>query len=170
MEFESKRLRFRPVDRDALGEFHGLVEDEHVRRYLVDGKAEPPSWSEARVRDSESLLASHGIGLWLAYEKASGELVGFCGFLVIPSARPEPQLLYAIRAPFTGQGYATEMASAAIQQARAGDGFEDIYAGVDEPNLASRRVLEKLGFEEIATLPGSFGKSFLLRLTGPPKV
>jgi RimJ/RimL family protein N-acetyltransferase len=39
-------------------------------------------------------------------------------------------------------------------------------ASVDELNGASLRVLEKLGFERIATLQEAFGDRFLLQLSG----
>jgi ribosomal-protein-alanine N-acetyltransferase len=168
--FASKRLRFTPLAGHDLDAFHALVVDEHVRRFLMDGQVQPRQWSEGRLRDSGALFEQHGIGLWMVREIRGDALVGFCGFLVIPALQPEPQLLYAVYERFTGRGYATEMASACVMRARNMAGFEVVYAGVDEPNVASRRVLEKLGFEEIATLPGHFGKSFLLRLSGPPKV
>jgi ribosomal-protein-alanine N-acetyltransferase len=169
-EFVSKRLLFVPLADADLDSFHALVVDEHVRRYLMDGEVQAREWSEGRIRDSRALFEERGIGLWMAREIEGDALVGFCGFLVYPSLRPEPQLLYAMYERFTGRGYATEMASACVMRARNVAGFDDIYAGVDEPNVASRRVLEKLGFEEIATLPGHFGKSFLYRLTGLPHV
>jgi ribosomal-protein-alanine N-acetyltransferase len=168
--FASKRLRFTPLAEPDLDSFHELVVDEHVRRFLMDGEVQPRQWSEGRLRDSRALFEQHGIGLWMVREIRGDALVGFCGFLVIPALRPEPQLLYAMYERFTGRGYATEMASACVVRAQNVAGFEIVYAGVDEPNVASRRVLEKLGFEEIATLPGHFGKSFLLRLAGPPLV
>jgi [ribosomal protein S5]-alanine N-acetyltransferase len=168
--FASRRLAFVPLAGEDLDAFHALMVEEHVRRYLMDGEVAPRTWSEDRLRDSCSLFEEHGIGLWMVREAGRGELAGFCGFLVIPALRPEPQLLYAVTGQRTGRGYATEMASAAIMRARNVAGFGDIYAGVDEPNVASRRVLEKLGFEEIAVLPGHFGKSFLFRLAGPPKL
>jgi ribosomal-protein-alanine N-acetyltransferase len=168
--FASKRLRFAPVAAGDASAFHDLVVDEHVRRFLLDGEVQPRQWSEDRIRDSNALFGQHGIGLWMVREASGDEVVGFCGFLVIPALRPEPQLVYALVERFTGRGYATEMASACVMRARSVAGFGDIYAGVDEPNVASRRVLEKLGFEAIATLPGRFGRSFLCRLTGPPQV
>src|SRR5688572_2830093 len=96
MDFESKRLRFQRLTTADLDAFHRLVEDEHVRRYLMDGEKKPRDWSADRVRDSDELFGKHGIGLWMVDEKETGEEVGFCGFLVFPALRPEPQLLYAM--------------------------------------------------------------------------
>ena len=56
------------------------------------------------------------------------------------------------------------MARAAIADARARGGFSEIIAAVDAVNAASVRVLEKLGFERVTTLQGSFGDMFSYRL------
>ena len=160
----SQRLRYERLDAAALDQFHLLVTDDHVRRYLMDGQVLPLSWSRDRIRDSEALFNQRGVGLWLAYERPSSTLVGFCGFLDVPESHPEPQLVYAMFERWSGRGYATEMARAAIAAARTQEGFERIFATVDEVNAASCRVLEKLGFKRVATSSGAFGNVFLCRL------
>jgi len=161
----SDRLRYQTVEPADLDAFHSLVQDEHVRRYLMDGNVFPREWSAERIRESEGLFARRGVGIWLVHDQTTDELVGFCGFLEIPSIHPEPQLVYALFERFCGRGYATEMARTAIARARTQPGFVEIVASVDAVNLASLRVLEKLGFERIATQQGNFGNMFLLRLT-----
>jgi len=160
----STRLRYEPLTLDRLDQFHSLVQDEHVRRYLMDGDVFPREWSEDRVRDSEALLARRGVGLWLAFENDTGALAGFCGFLVMPSVDPEPQLVYALFERFTGRGLATEMARASIAGARAHAGFTEIVAAVDHVNATSIRVLEKLGFVKVGSVPGAFGDTFVYKL------
>jgi ribosomal-protein-alanine N-acetyltransferase len=162
----SERLQYRPVSLANLDDFHRLLQDEHVRRYLLDGNLFPREWSEARVRDSEALFARRGVGIWLAYDNTSDELVGFCGFLELPEIHPEPQLVYAIFERYSGKGLAAEMARASIAEARTRPGFDDIVAGVDEVNARSIRVLEKLGFERISSYEGSFGRACLFQLKG----
>jgi [ribosomal protein S5]-alanine N-acetyltransferase len=165
----SERLQYRPLCRASLEAFHSLVQDEHVRRYLMDGQILPLEWSERRIRESEALFERRAVGLWLVEEKSTADLIGFCGFLEIPSLHPAPQLVYAMFERHTGRGYATEMARASIAYARRRAGFEKIVAGVDEVNAASLRVLEKLGFQRIEARPGAFGTAYLLRLeTGRP--
>jgi RimJ/RimL family protein N-acetyltransferase len=161
---ESARLRYERLTPDHLDRFHALVQDQHIRRYLMDGEVLPREWSEERVRDSENLWVQRGVGLSLAFESASGELTGFCGFLEIPSVHPEPQLVYALLERLTGRGYATEMARAAIEDARAAAGFTSIVAGVDEVNVASVHVLEKLGFVRTGTQQGAFGNTLMYEL------
>ena len=153
----SQRLTYRPVSPALLDEFHRLVQDEHVRRFLMDGTLFPREWSVARAQDSECLFERRGVGIWLTFERQTGCLVGFCGFLELPSAQTEPQLVYALFERFTGAGYATEMAAAAVEHARRQPAFERIIASVDEENVASKRVLEKLGFRPVAVEQGSLG-------------
>jgi [ribosomal protein S5]-alanine N-acetyltransferase len=162
----SDRLTYEPLAPAHLEAFHRLVEDEHVRRYLMDGNVFPREWSAERIRESQELFRRRGVGIWLARDKASHELVGFCGFLEMPQVHPDPQIVYAMFERFTSKGYAGEMARAAIAHARTQAGFEAIVAAVDEVNAASLRVLEKLGFERIATQPGHFGNVWVLRLDG----
>ena len=161
----SPRLVYAPLAASDLDVFHGLVVDEHVRRFLMDGVVYPREWTAERIADSRTLFARRGVGLWLARDAAEGEVVGFCGFMEFPALHPEPQLVYALFERWTSRGYATEMARAAIAAARARPGFDEIVASVDTPNLASLRVLERLGFERIATRSGSFGDVIVLRLT-----
>ena len=159
----SARLRYHPVEPGTLDAFHGLVQDEHVRRYMMDGQVLSREWSEQRVQESRALFESREVGIWLAHDKTTDELVGFYGFRIAPSF-PEPQLLYALRERWTRQGLATEMARVAIAQARTQPGFAEIVAAADEVNVRSVRLLEQLGFERIGTTPGAFGDILLFRL------
>ena len=72
--------------------------------------------------------------------------------------------MYAMPARFGGRGFATEMARASIAHARTRPGLAEIVADVDEINVASVRVLEKLGFARVAVQAGAFGNLLLLRL------
>jgi RimJ/RimL family protein N-acetyltransferase len=160
----SERLRYQPVELYDLDAFHCLVQDEHVRRYLMDGNVFPREWTEERIHDSRRLFERRGVGIWLAHEKTTSDLVGFCGFLEIPSVHPEPQLVYAMFERFTGNGYATEMARASIAQARTQPGFAQIIAAVDEVNTASVHVLRKLGFDQISTEHAPLGNCLIFKL------
>jgi RimJ/RimL family protein N-acetyltransferase len=163
----SARLEYRPISPATLDDFHKLVQDAHVRRYLMDGELLPREWTEQRVRSSADLFERCGVGLWLVHQREAGDVVGFCGFVDIPSAHHQPQLVYAMFERFTGQGYATEMARASIAEARRHSGFSTIVASVDEANVASIRVLEKLGFRRDARHPGTLGDVLVWVLEAP---
>lgn len=59
----SERLIYHPVELATLDTFHALVQDEHVRRYLMDGQIFDRAWSEERVRDSQALFERRGVGM-----------------------------------------------------------------------------------------------------------
>ena len=160
----SERLQYELLSTATLDDFHALVQDAHVRRYLMDGQVLPRSWSADRVTDSARLVERRGVGLWLARNRETRDVIGFCGFLEIPLIHPDPQLAYAIFERFTGNGYATEMARTAIAEARRNPGFTTIVASVDEVNLPSVRILKKLGFTQVETRPGNLGPVLVLLL------
>ena len=159
MSFKTQRLSLRRLASEDHASFHRLVTDSHIRRFLLDGVVMDEEWSRSEIARSDELFKSTGLGLWLACDQ--DELVGFAGFRVFEEMSPEPQLIYAFEERVTGRGYATEVGQALIELAAPILG--SILAAVDEPNLASVRVLEKLGFRPAGSLPGTFGRTLLFR-------
>ena len=81
--------------------------------------------------------------------------------------RPEVEVGYRVAAAWWGRGIATEVASALVAVARDQLGLAEIVAFTLPSNLASRRVMEKVGFTyerdiEWAALPHVL---YRLRLT-----
>ncbi len=74
-----------------------------------------------------------------------GTLVGGCGIEV--SSGRDPELGYWIGVPHWGRGYATEAARAVIDHAFGTLGCEQLSGRARVSNPASRRVLEKCGFQ-----------------------
>ncbi len=78
--------------------------------------------------------------------KHDGDIIGYCGLLFDGRGSPEePELAYELLRRVHGSGYATEAARAVVAWA-AEAGYPRVSAGVREWNVASRRVLDKLGF------------------------
>ncbi|MCC6887392.1 MAG: GNAT family N-acetyltransferase [Hyphomicrobiales bacterium] len=76
---------------------------------------------------------------------ADETLIGGCG---IASLRAEgPEIGYWIGVRHWGRGYATEAARAVIDHAFGDRGYRELLAGARVSNPASRRVLEKCGFQ-----------------------
>jgi len=75
---------------------------------------------------------------------AAGEIIGGCGY---HSRDGVPEIGYWLGVPFWGNGYATEAARALIDHAFGDRGHPMLVAGARISNPASRRVLEKCGFQ-----------------------
>ena len=88
------------------------------------------------------------IGLLAVERKAGGDVIGYCGLIYGGHGTDEePELAFEFLRRVWGQGYATEASSAVLEWARSA-GYERLWATVREWNVASRRVLAKVGFAE----------------------
>src|SRR5262249_41374951 len=87
-------------------------------------------------------------------ERASGEAIGMCG-LIRRDSLPDPDLGFAFLARHQGQGYAREAATAVLALASARFQLKRLLAITDPDNVASRTVLERVGFtfERLFTWP-----------------
>jgi RimJ/RimL family protein N-acetyltransferase len=74
-----------------------------------------------------------------------GTLVGGCGIGRLRSDGPEIGYWYGV--PYWGRGHATEAARALLDHAFGQLGYDLLHAGARVTNPASRRVLEKCGYE-----------------------
>jgi len=144
MRLETARLLLRPCTADDLDALHRLWTDPDVRRYLFDDRIIPREQAEATIRSSLASFPAHGFGLWVVRRTGEDAIVGFCG-LSLTGEPPEVELLYGLAPSAWGQGLATEAARAVLRYGFAELRLARITAGADVPNVASLRVLEKLG-------------------------
>ncbi|HEY1621299.1 MAG TPA: GNAT family N-acetyltransferase [Streptosporangiaceae bacterium] len=80
--------------------------------------------------------------------KDTGDVIGYCGLNAHGNgSSDEPELAYELLRAAHGCGYATEAGRAVVTWADEA-GYRRLWAGVWDWNVASRRVLEKLGFRE----------------------
>jgi RimJ/RimL family protein N-acetyltransferase len=75
-------------------------------------------------------------------------VIGACGLMLQELKQDSaPELGYWLGVPHWGKGYATEALHAVIDYAFTDLGYEALQAGARVTNPASRRVLEKCGFQ-----------------------
>ena len=99
----------------------------------------------------------HGFGLWAVALKATDEFAGFIG-LSVPSFEahftPCVEIGWRLAPRFWNRGLATEGAAAVLAFAHDNLGLEQVVSFTSVENLASRRVMEKIGM--IRDLRGDF--------------
>ena len=101
-----------------------------------------------RLADAEAFLAGVNRApteTTFAITLHDHSLIGMCGFTMIDGPAPDLSLWLGIA--YWGRGYATEAARAAIDHAFTEGGHNALQAGARVTNPASRRVLEKCGFQ-----------------------
>ena len=149
---QTARLRLRPfADTDAEPLF-ALQSSAHVLRYW-----DAPPWTDparaARFIDASRQLADDGTGARLAIDRTSdGAFIGWCSLTRWTPDHRSAALTYCLHDAVWGQGYATEAASALLRWAFDTLDLNRVQAEADTRNIASARVLEKLGFVREGTL------------------
>lgn len=89
-----------------------------------------------------------GFGLWLAVERSSGRMLGFVGLAVprfLPEVLPAVEVGWRFDPAAWGRGYATEGATAALDEAFSTLGLEEVCSLPQVENGRSVRVAERLG-------------------------
>ncbi|MFE6967398.1 GNAT family N-acetyltransferase [Agromyces sp. NPDC057679] len=149
---ETERLRLRPFadgDADAL---FALNSDAYVLRYW-----DSPPWTDRssieRFMAGCRRMEEEGTGARVAIERTSDQMfVGWCTFNSWDPDFKSASLGYCFTQSSWGHGYATESARAVLGWAFDTLDLNRVQSETDTRNVASARVLEKLGFEREGTL------------------
>ena len=139
IETERLVLRLpRPADAGAIA---ALIND---RRIAENTSRVPHPYTLADAEQWIGAVNKTGGEAAFLVTLADGTLIGGCS-IIAPKGDHEPG--YWIGAPYWGQGYATEAARAIIDHAFGALGHTRLQARARVSNPASRRVLEKCGFQ-----------------------
>lgn len=143
MFHRSKRLLLRPVWPEDWQAIYGGIADEGVVRNLARA---PWPYSKQDARDFVARPACPLFPKFLITEAASGQVIGCIGIDSHDEQVDAVELGYWVARSHWGRGVATEAGRAVIEIARA-LGHRRVIASHFLDNLASGRVLEKIGFE-----------------------
>ncbi|RZS34045.1 RimJ/RimL family protein N-acetyltransferase [Herbihabitans rhizosphaerae] len=124
--------------------------------------AHNPSDALADRAGAEALFARwdehwtrHGFGYWVVRRAAASTVLGFCGLKIMTwHERPILNLLYRLAPSTWGDGVGTEVATAAVEWARAHRPALSVVARVRPANVASARVATKAGLVRAPELDG----------------
>jgi RimJ/RimL family protein N-acetyltransferase len=142
-ELRTERLFLRPGRRDELAAVHALWIDAAVRRFLFDDRSLSLEETASFLEQSERAFAERGAGIWLASTVEDGPPIGFAGLLF--SETGPPNLVVGLRPTHWGNGLAAEAARAVLRHSFETLALPEIVADVDEPNLRSIALLERIG-------------------------
>lgn len=138
------RLTLRPCDEVDIELLHHHWTEPAVRRYLWDGRIVGREIVREFVNASLASSRERGYGLWVLLSMPEGAFRGVCGLR--DGVLEWPELLYSVPSQHWGFGIATESARGVLRHAFEELGLPHVVATVDKPNVASIRILEKLGF------------------------
>jgi [ribosomal protein S5]-alanine N-acetyltransferase len=135
--------RFTADDRDW---FRALYADPDVTRYLGGVKSSAQADHLLQTRILDYYEANPGLGIWMTVERATSVRLGF-HLLNHIQGESIIQVGYSLARPVWGRGLATEVAVALLGHGFVTLGLPRIAGMTSLGNLASQRVLEKVGLE-----------------------
>ncbi len=140
---ETERLVLRAP---LLGDAKAIATLANDRRIAENTRRIPHPY---RVTDAEEFIAKAAAcrprEMALMIIEREGDLVGGCSLTLLDG--PVPEINFWLGVPFWGQGYATEAVRAMIDFAFTELDHQALQAGARVTNPASRRILEKCGFQ-----------------------
>lgn len=127
---------------DAI-ELHALFADPDTHT-IGSGPFTAVEQTERWIANRVTAQCDHGLCWYALRCPETGLLIGNCGMLQGRASFEEPEIGYEIRASHRGRGYATEAAGAVLQQCRDA-GLRRVWASIRPYNIASRRIVARLG-------------------------
>ncbi|MDQ1643011.1 MAG: hypothetical protein QOJ90_2362 [Actinomycetota bacterium] len=108
-------------------------------------------YPHADTIDGLSIVVSHAnndtdLGGWFITRAEDGRVIGDCGTKGWVDEEGRVEIGYGLAAPFRERGYGTEAVQAMVDWLRAQTDVQAVTAEVEVGNTASRRLLERLGF------------------------
>jgi ribosomal-protein-alanine N-acetyltransferase len=146
MNIETRRLLLRHFTPDDADELYRIYSHPDLFKYMSNEK--PLLWEQARALIN-SLIENwqqHHFGVWAVVYKKHNKLIGHCGFKFLENTR-EIQMGYLLLKSYWGRGLGTEAADAALKYGFEIGELERIVAIAKAENIASRRVMEKVGMK-----------------------
>ena len=143
---ETERLFFRKFELDDLPQLIEQRSDPDVARYLGGSKRQNPDELAKRIQFYMSCYDSHGFGMCPMFWKETGAMIGAAGLQPLEDTGLI-EVGYSIVKPYWGMGIGTEAAKGWMEFGFNNFGLARIVAVAVEENIASRRIMEKLGME-----------------------
>ena len=139
---ETERLLLSPWQAADWTAFRPIATDPEVMRYITGGVP----WSDERIRSfvdcQVQLYEERAFCRWKLVEKATGDMIGFCGVGLWHDA---PEIGWWLARTCWGRGLATEAARVALDDILVRIKLERVISVAMPANVASIRIMQKLG-------------------------
>ncbi len=134
---------FKLADVDPL---HQIFAQPSVLRFFPNQN--PPDLEQVKriIAFQLSHWEKHACGWWAVDLPGANTMIGWCGLQYLLETE-ETEVAYLLEPEYWGRGLGTEAARASLRYGFINLGIKKIVAIVHPDNLASRRVIKKLGME-----------------------
>jgi len=149
---ETGRLLLRPFTGDDVDDAYAYLSLPEVTRFLYWEPRDRAGAAEALALKANQVTVSEpGERLTLAVVwKETGRVAGECNLMYQSREHSQGEIGYVLNPAYHGRGIATEAAAQMLRLGFEGLGLHRIVARCDGRNLASTRVMERLGMRREA--------------------
>ncbi|MEM6644423.1 MAG: GNAT family N-acetyltransferase [Bacteroidota bacterium] len=146
---ETDRLILRQITPLDFKELFKMNSDAQIMKYVGDGSIRT---HQQMTKELEMLISHYtkkpGLGIWATELKVKNCFVGASG-LVYYDNTPEIEVGYRMKREFWNNGYATEASKGLLRYGFEKLNLKKIVSSAHVENVASRRVLEKIGMSYV---------------------
>ena len=154
MRIETDRLIITQFTLDMARAVHENSLDEDNRRFVPDEVFETVDEARDTVAFLMSCYSGEGPRVYPVLIKHGGENIGYVQ--LVPLGDGQWEIGYHIAKEHTGKGYATEAVRAFLPVISEEAGIREVLGVCLRDNAASKRVLQKCGFEKTYEGPGDY--------------
>jgi [ribosomal protein S5]-alanine N-acetyltransferase len=144
---ETNRLILRPFEEGDAEAAFGWFGDPEVMRFTTTGPDSSIEKTKTRLAKYQEHQSVRGFSKWIILDRHSGGAIGDSGLIHLEEYG-RIDLGYRFAKPYWGKGLATEAAAAWVRAGFVDFHIEQLTAFVHRENVASIRVLEKVGFRK----------------------
>ncbi|WP_288442967.1 GNAT family N-acetyltransferase [uncultured Pantoea sp.] len=143
---ETERLRLEPFALSHLAGLRAMDDDPEIMRYINEGQVKSQDETLATIERVQQRWQRYGFSWWALREKSSDDIVGAACLQHLAHQEQAPlEIGWRLLRSSQGKGYATEAATAIVQFATGQIGVDYLVAVAHPENLASHRVMQRLG-------------------------
>jgi len=139
-------MRLEPLCESHAAELFNIFSEARMYRFVRQEPPATPAILARRFALLETRRSPDGTEAWLNWvlrSKSDSVCLGCVQVTIRGDHRA--QLAYELGVPYWGRGFATEACSRVVK-ALFDDGISEVWAELDTRNVASMRLLERLGF------------------------
>lgn len=157
---QTPRLILRELTIEDAENFYELNLNPKVVQFTGDVPFQSVSEAEEFLRNYNP-YQEYGYGRWAVIEKESGEFIGWCGLKL---EEKETDIGFRFFEQYWNIGFATESAKACLEYGFNELDLEEIVGRAMKENLASIRVLEKIGLRYVGEMDCALHPGVLYRI------
>lgn len=144
------RLRMEPMNQQHYDGMRAMDTDPQVMRYISPGVIKSVEDTQATIERIQGRWQQYGFSWWALMLAGTDEMVGAACLQHLANEDGAPlEIGWRLLRGCCGKGYASEAAQAIITFAREQIGTTYLVAVTDPENVASQRVMQRLGMRYV---------------------